>query len=87
MLKDAQSQAIKGSARVTATSRTVSKEASMEESVVIKEKCAITSAQDWQSMVKSASKIQTTGEAQQEAKVTVKVNRNTLSRVCICHRA
>jgi hypothetical protein len=77
LVKDAQGQAIKGTAQVRATSRTVSETqgVSAEEGPAASQTpaCAVTSAQNWQKMVETANKV-TSSDAASEAKVTVKVS-------------
>ena len=79
LVKDAQGQAIKGTAQVRATSRTVSETqgVSAEEGPAASQTpaCAVTSAQNWQKMVETANKV-TSSDASSEAKVTVKVSEN-----------
>ena len=80
LVKEAQGQAIKGqvikgTAQVRATSRTVpeAKTTADVSKASTKGQCAVTNAQNWQSMVQAANKVLSSEVVKEEAKVTVKV--------------
>ena len=78
LVKEAQGQAIKGqvikgTAQVRATSRTVPEATADVSEASTRGQCAVTNAQNWQSMVQAANKLLSSAVVKEEAKVTVKV--------------